>query len=152
MKTLKVHYDPETRWCSLEHPYNKRFVAYVNQGVKPISRRKFNVTTRQWEVHVVYIPQVVAAGKRYFDHVDYSELPENEQIRIVQSTSEYKSRPRMRARPSVAPHAVLFVTVDAPPEVVKAAYRALAQKYHPDHGGDAEEFRRVDAAYKELTK
>lgn len=31
----------------------------------------------------------------------------------------------------------LKVARDAPPEVIRAAYRALAQKYHPDrHDGD----------------
>lgn len=37
-------------------------------------------------------------------------------------------------RPKVATYyARLKVAQDAPPEVVRAAYRALAQKYHPDH-------------------
>src|ERR1700690_3645545 len=32
---------------------------------------------------------------------------------------------------------VLQVNPRAEPEVIRAAYRVLARKYHPDHGGDA---------------
>jgi curved DNA-binding protein CbpA len=32
---------------------------------------------------------------------------------------------------------VLQVSPRAEPEVIRAAYRTLARKYHPDHGGDA---------------
>lgn len=32
---------------------------------------------------------------------------------------------------------VLQVHVRADPDVIRAAYRILARKYHPDHGGDA---------------
>lgn len=44
----------------------------------------------------------------------------------------------------------LFLTPDAPPEVIKAAYRALTKIHHPDAGGDAEEFRKIDEAYRSL--
>lgn len=46
-------------------------------------------------------------------------------------------------------HEVLGVERGATPEAVRNAYRALARIYHPDAGGDAEEFRRLRAAYEE---
>jgi len=153
MKQLVISYDFDTKFCELYHPYSKRFVAFVSQGVKPLSHRKFDSNSRRWSVHVSRVPQVVAAGKRYFDHVDYKALPPDVQIRIVQFAERGEARPkssRLRARPEVAPHAVLFVTENAPPEVIKAAYRALAQIHHPDHGGSEEEFKKIDTAYKVL--
>ena len=33
---------------------------------------------------------------------------------------------------------------------IKRAYRQLAKTHHPDLGGDAEAFRRLDAAYRSL--
>jgi hypothetical protein len=33
-------------------------------------------------------------------------------------------------------HALLGLLPEAPPPVVRAAFRALAQAFHPDHGGD----------------
>lgn len=37
-------------------------------------------------------------------------------------------------------------------EVIKTAYRKLARRHHPDMGGDAEAFMRVQSAYDYLTK
>jgi hypothetical protein len=36
------------------------------------------------------------------------------------------------------------------PEAVTGAYRKLAAKHHPDHGGDAQEFHRIRVAYERL--
>jgi len=44
------------------------------------------------------------------------------------------------------PQEVLGVDPDAPEEVVKAAYRALAKERHSDHGGSDEEMRELNAA------
>jgi DnaJ-class molecular chaperone len=36
-------------------------------------------------------------------------------------------------------------------DAVKAAHRRLVKRHHPDMGGDAEAFRRINAAYQWLT-
>jgi DnaJ-class molecular chaperone len=46
-----------------------------------------------------------------------------------------------------AAYAVLWLRPGAPAPVVKAAYRALAQQHHPDHGGDPQTMLRLNAAY-----
>ena len=43
---------------------------------------------------------------------------------------------------------VLGLGLNATEEQVKTAYRRLARRHHPDVGGDAEEFKRVHAAYE----
>ena len=49
-------------------------------------------------------------------------------------------------------YAVLGVTKDADPEVIKAAYRALAKKHHPDtSGGSAERFLQIRRAWEVLS-
>ncbi len=49
----------------------------------------------------------------------------------------------------------LKVTRDAPPEVIRAAYRSLSNKYHPDkHGGSAKAtrtFQLINTAYEVLS-
>lgn len=42
------------------------------------------------------------------------------------------------------------VTPDASPEGLKKQFRGLAQKYHPDLGGDAEAMKEINAAYEIL--
>jgi len=46
----------------------------------------------------------------------------------------------------------LGVTVNASADQVKHAYRILVKKHHPDGGGDAELFRRVQEAYQQFEK
>ena len=47
-------------------------------------------------------------------------------------------------------HAALHLAPGAPLPVVRAAYRALAARHHPDVGGDPEAMRRLNAAYATL--
>jgi hypothetical protein len=46
---------------------------------------------------------------------------------------------------------VLGLPVNATAHQIKAAYRRAARATHPDHGGDAAEFRRVSLAYEVLS-
>ncbi|MFM7085573.1 MAG: DnaJ domain-containing protein [Cyanobium sp.] len=45
---------------------------------------------------------------------------------------------------------LLGLEAGAGPEAIKRAYRQLAKRHHPDLGGDAEAFLRLDAAYRLL--
>jgi hypothetical protein len=47
---------------------------------------------------------------------------------------------------------VLYLLPDAPPEVVRAAHRALARRYHPDKGGDLLRMQRINDAADQLRK
>ncbi len=48
------------------------------------------------------------------------------------------------------PYATLYLTKGAPPFMIEAAWKALAKHHHPDHNGDAEDFRRCKEAYEVL--
>ncbi len=48
------------------------------------------------------------------------------------------------------PYATLHLLPSAPPEVVKAAYRALSMIHHPDKGGDTRAMQKVNEAYRQL--
>ena len=50
----------------------------------------------------------------------------------------------------VDPYRVLQVLPDAEPEVIQAAYRALARKHHPDMGGSQLEMATLNAAWETL--
>ena len=151
---LRIEYDPHSQYCTLFHSYNKRFVSFINGGIKPSSYRRYDPGTKRWMVHASRLPLVVSFGRRYFDHVDYRSLPEDLQIKVVKvMESAYNMGSFAAVAPtptSTGPHAVLFVLETAPWEVVKAAYRALALKAHPDQGGTVEDFRKIQGAYNEL--
>ncbi|MBJ8343958.1 J domain-containing protein [Antrihabitans sp. YC2-6] len=46
-------------------------------------------------------------------------------------------------------HEVLEVSPDASPETIKAAYRSMLMKHHPDQGGDERKFHEVQKAFAE---
>jgi len=52
----------------------------------------------------------------------------------------------------IDPQKVLGVTVDAPLEEIRRAYREQSKKYHPDHGGDEWAFRLVSKSYEILSR
>jgi len=62
--------------------------------------------------------------------------------------------PRPGATPGTDPRSealqLLGLEVGASPQAIKRAYWRLAKTHHPDLGGDAEAFRRIDAAYRLL--
>ena len=45
----------------------------------------------------------------------------------------------------------LGVPRDADQDTIKKAYRKLAMKHHPDHGGDPTEFQKINEAYETLS-
>lgn len=52
---------------------------------------------------------------------------------------------------TASPYAILGVAPDATDTDIKRAYREASRRHHPDHGGDAEAFRAVKAAYDVLS-
>jgi hypothetical protein len=53
-------------------------------------------------------------------------------------------------RSPASPYDVLWLRPGAPPELVRAAYRALAQLHHPDRGGDHETMVAINRAFDAL--
>ena len=50
------------------------------------------------------------------------------------------------------PYRVLGLHSGASMRVVKAAHRTLAMESHPDRGGDAEQFKKIQQAYERICK
>jgi hypothetical protein len=60
-----------------------------------------------------------------------------------------REEPKQEANP-VSAYAKLFVTGNAPEEVIRASYRALSMKNHPDKGGDAEVMKTINIAFEQI--
>ena len=58
-------------------------------------------------------------------------------------------RKRQQPKPD-NPYAVLHLRKTAQPELVKAAYKTLAQLHHPDKGGDTKAMQAINEAYRQL--
>jgi hypothetical protein len=51
-----------------------------------------------------------------------------------------------------SPFQTLYLLPNAPPEVVKASYKALAKIYHPDAQGDGEKMIAINRAFEIITQ
>ena len=130
-------------------PSTGPFVAVLKSVVRPHTYRVWNPDRQAWLFHWHWIYTVVRRARQYFDEVDYSALPLAWQLRAAGAQG---SAQLALDAPQSDPFQALFVTENAPWEVVRAAYRALVAIYHPDvqKTGNREAFERVDRAYRQL--
>ncbi len=110
--------------------------------------RSYKPASRAWEVDADAHDELRA-------WLAYARSTFNAQVQWIggeaDTDPEAEWTPPKRARPkSVDPYTALWLLPGAPPEVIKAAYRALALMNHPDHGGDTAAMQRINAAFKLL--
>lgn len=122
--------------------YDEDWIAFVKE--LPTAQRGYVPTRKSWWINYDFLLEARDVGTEYFDAVDWSSL--DEQYRVALGDKIAKPEP-----PPRGDHATLFLIAGAPPEVVKAAYRALALLHHPDRGGDAAKMKAVTAAYARLS-
>ncbi len=87
-------------------------------------------------------------------HEEYNErrqkkqsAPDDEHGQQQQRESPFDRRQKMTLQRA---YATLFITANAPAEVIQGAYRALAKLHHPDLGGDGKTMRTINHAYEVL--
>lgn len=137
MDPLTLKLVPDGSWAVLTGPMHPRLVSTVRQLRR--SAREFD--GKQWRVHYGQLPVVAGLAQRLYHHVDWSELPPQWQVLACGGA------------PAAAledPYAVLHLLPSAPVEVARAAYRVLALKAHPDHGGDPGEMQRLNRAIEAI--
>ena len=116
----------------------------------PAGLRGYTPTTRQW-----FIDEDATTQMRRW--LSYAETMIGARIEWIGGATyeDYEAEcpppytPPPRPKP-VDPYKTLHLLPSAPPEVVKAAYKALAMKLHPDHGGDTDAMQRINDAYRRL--
>ena len=111
----------------------------------PAHHRTFDPTVKEWRV------EGCAIGS-FHRWLAYCSSTLGAQIERLNTDSSHKGRESASPRQPQKTDAyrTLYLLPEAPPELVKAAYRALAQIYHPDHGGDTEAMQRINEAYRML--
>jgi len=127
----------------IKGPYNEDFKEALKQHI-PWQFREWRPEKKVWWVRSDYIADAITICNHYYDHV-------------VRSSYEHEEKPpppppkRPSSKQYKGPHATLYLLPEAPTEVVKAAYRALSKKLHPDLGGSNGEMQELNRAYKEIT-
>ena len=113
-------------------------IAALKENIAP-DYRTFDGDTKQW--------RITADGRAGFDGwLGYMRLFHKAAIEWTDGEAE---KPRTRTAPDA--FATLYLLPNAPPEVVRASYKALAQLVHPDKpGGDHAAMQRLNEAYERL--
>ena len=134
-------------WVKLNGAHG-RFAKTVKAGIRPHSYRRWNADDETWEVHWKWVNWVVGVARKYYDEVDWSQLPDKWQMAAAGAQVAAGENQPVDAS---SPFEALSVAESAPDEVVKAAYKALAKIYHPDSpNGDSSKFRQIDDAYRKI--
>lgn len=111
-------------------------IAALKENIAP-DFRAFDGDSKQW--------RITAEGRAGFDGwLAYMRLFHKAAIEWTDGEAE---------KPRTAPDAfaTLYLLPNAPPEVVRASYKALAQLVHPDKpGGDHAAMQRLNEAYERL--
>lgn len=128
----------EGQWVSLSGTLLP-ILGYVKNYIRPTAYRKFDSTTGCWLVYYTKLPDLLKVINKHYSEVNYVDVPVEwggqSDTSIVGS-----------------PYKILYLLDDAPMEVVKAAYRALSLKNHPDVGGDGNAMVVINAAYALICK
>jgi hypothetical protein len=134
-------------WLTFHFKYNRRFITTI-QNLKPSSYRKFNKKLSCWEIHYTKLAPIVRDSLRFFKEIKYDDVNEVHK-KIINDVLKHHQTDSKVVKSADA-YETLYVAKNAPKEVIRAAYKALAMLYHPDHGGDAEKFRMIQEAYDKL--
>jgi hypothetical protein len=130
----------------------KSLIDALKNFVSPVYR-KYEPNARKW---VVGEP----ATESFRRWLSYARTTFNAQVQWIggeayaDPEAEWAPPPPPRQKPkpkAVDPYQVLHLRETAPPELVKVAYRCLAQIHHPDKpGGDEERMKAINRAYEKL--
>jgi hypothetical protein len=113
----------------LECGYNGAFIDTLKKSI-PTKKRYYDAGDQTWYIVSDQLDKLCIILDQYFDETILLDFPA-----LVGAEDDW---------------AAMYLLKDAPVEVVRAAYRALAQLYHPDKGGDAEKMTKLNTAYKNL--
>jgi len=107
-------------------PRNVKFEDFLRNVLKP-DLRAWSPTRRCWVVVPEAVGLIRKVASDYFEDIYFTEKIPN---------SNYE---------------ILYLLPEAPIEVVKAAYKVLVKKYHPDSStADHKKFLEISEAYKKI--
>jgi len=124
-----IRHLPNGVMLQVDAGYNKAFTETLKKSIAA-KHRLWDKNDKCWYVVKSQFDRLCLIMEEYFDEVQLIDFPAHE------VAADAWSR--------------LYLIPNAPLEIVRAAYKTLAQKYHPDKGGDVEAMQKINAAYKEI--
>lgn len=131
--------------------FNRRIVDDLKDYIPPWARR-WDPDRRCWEVDDVWWDEAREILATHGVDIKIDSDPFGTWTRPPRGSSTPTPPPGVTRIPLDTDLRVLFLLPGAPPEVIRAAYRALSLLYHPDRGGDAQCMKRLNQAYENLEK
>ena len=109
--------------------------------------RSYNPATREWFVD----EDATGRMRRWLDYCRanlYAEVEWLDGEAYADPEAEWTPPPPKPK--AVDPYVTLHLLPSAPPELIRAAFKCLAQIHHPDKGGETEVMQRINDAYRRL--
>lgn len=134
MLRVRLTLEPDGATC-LESPYDRAFVEGLKLEI-PYEGRSWDSQRKRWIVSALFADALV-----HFLQERGCQILDDRQS----GTAAPLALPPMPADLREA-FDTLFLAYTAPLCVAEAAYKALARHWHPDHGGNAEDFHKANDA------
>lgn len=146
MATITFTWDASTSGYYFKSPFHEEFKDEFKYEVPP-SKRRWDPVDKQWWVHSDFIDEATKLADKFFGGHMFVGVGHNAGQRHTQDQKRQQwqhtysgntsnrppwDEPRQQTSTGDPAYLVLFVLPNAPFEVCKAAYRALAQMYHPE--------------------
>jgi hypothetical protein len=140
---------------------------YKVTGIQPkllaslykIAKKYRFVENFEWFIHKSYIVPILQLAVVKGEVIEYDSLPPELMKAVDKLKEEWSAAFSEKTLENVVQDhdkvkwfGVLYLTPDAPEFIVKAVWRALARKLHPDVGGDPEVFKELNNVYEEVMK
>lgn len=122
------------RNVTITFPYDPILISRFKIEIPPYARI-YVPENKEWIFDSTYAARAVHLLTDRFPDARIENIPDSSPSLDQQQDPEYVT---------------FFVIPEAPPEVVKAAYRALSKLYHPDRGGDTAAMQRLNEAYARI--
>jgi hypothetical protein len=128
-RVASLRYLPNGVMLQLEAPYDRSFTDTMKKSITS-KKRLWDGGDKCWYVCKDQFDKLCHLLDQYFDETILLDFPAHEV--------------------SASSYAMLYLLDGAPLEVVRSAYKALAQLHHPDRGGDVAVMQSINQAYKDI--
>lgn len=130
-------------------PYSRAFVDEIKVLI-PHEYREWVADRKVWHVRYPYDRHAATLLAKHFPYAEIEERWDAKNPHGYQHQSQWQPL-NPPSRCSCSPdHQALYVCGEAPVEVIKAAYKALAKQIHPDNGGDVVLMQQLNEVYERV--